>query len=444
MKKRFRMPSSEQQVILDQVKVRLVEPGEENRFVALLEKHHYLGAPKCVGQRLFYVATVGRKWVALLVWNSAANHLRHREDFIRWTPEQRRRRRTLLANNSRFLILPEVDCPNLASRILSQCLSRLPDDWDRRYGHPILLVETFVDPEQFSGASYRANGWIELGKTAGFGRRRGDYYVQHDKPKLLFVRALTKNACRTLQAEHLPTALAHVDTKLRPKCHFSSKELQSMADFFSEIPEYRTYVGSYPLSALMAISAAAHLCGAQRGYRDLEAFAGRLTQAQRRNLKIRMGADKKYPSPSKATFCRLFQQVDGLKVEEALKHIQTKIRGPVPKEELIVMDGKEGKHSGGAHVVSAVSVPGQHFLGCELVEEKTNEIPAVRDMVERLDLDGRVVALDALHTQTQTARELVQNAGADYLMTVKDNQKGIRRTLKQLLPETPAVFPPSA
>lgn len=443
MKNRFRMPSAEQQDLLEQVKVRLLQPAEEDRFMDLLEKHHYLGAPKCVGQRLFYVATVGNKWVALLVWNSAANHLRHREEYIRWNPEQRRRRRTLLANNSRFLILPGIDCPNLASRILSQCLAALGADWTRRYGHPILLVETFVDPEQFSGASYRANGWTELGRTAGYGRTRGDYYVQHDKPKLLFVRPLAKNACRTLQAEHLPSSLAHVDTKVQPKCHFQSNELRTMADFFGEVPEYRSFVGSYPVSALLAIAATAHLCGAQRGYRDLEAFAGRLTQAQRRNLKIRMGNDGKYPSPSKATFCRLFQQVEGEKVERAIIEFQEKLRGPVPKEELIVMDGKEGKHSGGAHVVSAVSVPSQHFLGCELVEEKSNEIPAVRDMMERMDLDGRAVAMDALHTQTHTAREVVQKAGADYFLTVKDNQKGIRRTLKQKLPETPAAFPPS-
>ena len=217
-----------------------------------------------------------------------------------------------------------------------------------------------------------------------------------------------------------------------------------MCEYFAEVPDYRAFFGSYPISALLAMALCAHLCGAQRGYRDLAGFAQRFTQAQRRALRIKQNQDRVCPAPSKATFCRLFQAVEADKVEAALLAFQSQIRGPAPKEELVVIDGKEARHSGGAQVVTMVTVPSQYYLASEMVEDKSNEIPAARDMIGRTDLEGRMVSLDALHTQSQTARQLALEAGADYLLTVKDNPKGIRQTLKTLLPQTPAAFPPSA
>ena len=125
-----------------------------------------------------------------------------------------------MVNNSRFLILPQAHCPNLGSRVLRLTLDRLSADWQARYGHPVLVVETFVDPEQFNGTVYTAKGWQELGLTDGCGRRRRDYYVQHDKPKRLFVRELAKNARRSLQAEHLKPALASVEKKAGARCYY--------------------------------------------------------------------------------------------------------------------------------------------------------------------------------------------------------------------------------
>jgi hypothetical protein len=97
---------------------------------------------------------------------------------------------SLVVNNSRFLILPDRSVPNLGSRVLRLTLRRLSDDWQTRYGHPVLVVETCVDPEQFCGTVYTANHWVELGLTDGCGRHKRDYYVQHDKPKRLSVREL--------------------------------------------------------------------------------------------------------------------------------------------------------------------------------------------------------------------------------------------------------------
>ena len=100
--------------------------------------------------------------------------------------------------------------PNLGSVVLSRVLARLNDDWQERYGHPVLIVETFVDPERFQGTVYRAAGWTELGRTQGHARKSRDYYENHDRPKRLFARELEKHARRSLQAEHLKPALAAV------------------------------------------------------------------------------------------------------------------------------------------------------------------------------------------------------------------------------------------
>jgi hypothetical protein len=113
-----------------------------------------------------------------------------------------------------------------------------------------LAVETFVDPDQFQGTVYTASGWIELGETDGWGRRRRDYYVKHDKPKRLLVRALARQACRSLQAEHLKPSLAVVEANVPVRCTQRVKEIQSIVQYFKQLPEYRARVDATPLFSL--------------------------------------------------------------------------------------------------------------------------------------------------------------------------------------------------
>jgi uncharacterized protein DUF4338/DDE family transposase len=442
---KYRLPAPDEQTLLDGLQVRLVEAEELPRFHCLLRRLHYLGSLKPVGERLYYVVTDARgEWVALLVFHGAAKHLKLREKWIGWTGAQARRRLSLVVNNSRFLLVPHKNVPNLGSKALRLVLERLSDDWQVRYGHPVLVVETFVDPEQFCGTVYTANGWEELGQTDGWGRQRRDYYVKHDKPKRLFVRELCRNARRSLQAEHLKADLAIVEAKVPARCTLWCKEIESMAQRFKQVPEYRSRYGAYPLWSLLTIVLLAVLCEAPRGQKDLEKFARGFNQAQRRALGIRRNREGKYPAPHQSTFCRFFQHVDARKVEEAILTIQEQVRGKPPKEDLIVLDGKEPKHGGGQAVLSAVTVPSQFYLGSAIVEKnKTNEIPVARQLFERLDLEGRLVSLDALHTQDETGRDLVIEHGADYLLTVKDNQATVHRSIEQLIPAPEADFPPS-
>jgi hypothetical protein len=138
MKKAKRLPDQVQQQLLDGVRVELATAAQIPRMNQLLSQHHYLGSLRPVGQRLYYVArNAAGQWVALLVFSAAAKHLKHRDEWIGWSEEQRRRRLSLVTNNSRFLLLPDFSVPNLGSRVLRLTLARLREDWQTRYGHPV-------------------------------------------------------------------------------------------------------------------------------------------------------------------------------------------------------------------------------------------------------------------------------------------------------------------
>jgi len=441
---RFKIcPEPEPQQLLEEVQIRLADPRELPRVQSLLRRHHYLGCLRPVGERLVYIAVDKQgRWVGVLIFCAAAKYLRHRDKWISWSHEQRRRRLALVVNNARYLLIPNRTVPNLGSRVLGLALERLSADWQQQYGHPVLVVESFVDPERFCGTVYTANGWEELGLTDGWGRCARDYYVKHDKPKRLFVKELCKNARRSLQAAHLKPDLAMVEDKVAPRCTQTVGEIRPLTQHFKQLPEYRARVESYPLWSLLAIVACAILSGAQRGPKALAGFAKKLSQAQRRALGIRRWPNGWYPAPSQPTFSRALQAVDPEALDRAVLDFQAQARGHPPKDELIALDGKEPKHGGGHSILSAVSVPSQYYLGSAVVDKKTNEIPVARQLFPKLDLEGRFVALDALHTQTETALDLVQEHGAHYTLTVKDNQPGIHATIKQLLPQIPAAFPP--
>lgn len=137
----------------------------------LLAQHHYLGYQQPVGEHLKYLVVAGDRPVACLAWGSAPGALGLRDRFIGWDPAARQRNRYLLAANTRFLILPWVHVPHLASHLLGRMAARLSADWAQLYHHPIVWLETFIDPARFRGTCYRAANWIVLGRTSGRGHR---------------------------------------------------------------------------------------------------------------------------------------------------------------------------------------------------------------------------------------------------------------------------------
>jgi hypothetical protein len=141
-------------------------------WFALLDQYHYLGSgPLCGAQIRYVVKSHTHGYLGALAFSSAAWALAERDKYIGWTEAARRANLPRLVGNNRFLILPTVKVPNLASHVLAQALARLPDDWQRRYGMRPLMVETFVDPTRFDGACYQAANWRQIGHSAG--RRDG-------------------------------------------------------------------------------------------------------------------------------------------------------------------------------------------------------------------------------------------------------------------------------
>lgn len=144
---------------------------DEPILAALIEQHHYLGYTQPVGEQLKYMAfAAGGTPLACFTWSSAPRHLGARDRYIGWSPEVRQANIRYVAYNSRFLVLPWVNVPHLASHLLGRVTRRLPADWESIYGHPVYFAETFVHTERFKGTCYRAANWGVMGRTTGRGK----------------------------------------------------------------------------------------------------------------------------------------------------------------------------------------------------------------------------------------------------------------------------------
>ncbi len=143
---------------------------QEPLFNSLLQSYHYLGYSQPVGEQLKFLVYAGDRPVALFAWSSAARHLGPRDRYLGWPPQARRKNIRWIAYNTRFLILPWVQVPHLASHLLARMTRMLPSQWASVYGHPVYFAETFVDTSRFRGTCYRAANWIFLGRTQGRGK----------------------------------------------------------------------------------------------------------------------------------------------------------------------------------------------------------------------------------------------------------------------------------
>jgi hypothetical protein len=144
--------------------------ADEPLFNSLMEQYHYLAYEQPVGEHLKYLVWAQGRPIACLAWSSAPRHLGSRDRYIGWSAETRRLNIRFIAYNTRFLILPWVRVPHLASHILGKVTRALSDDWEQMYGHPVYFAETFIDPGRFRGTCYRAANWQLLGLTTGRGK----------------------------------------------------------------------------------------------------------------------------------------------------------------------------------------------------------------------------------------------------------------------------------
>ena len=246
---------------LSEIVLRAVMPEEEARFRELMAVHHYLGPAPKVGETVWYAAQWRGDWVALASFSAAALKCHARDAWIGWTLRHKYDRLHLVANNTRFLILRPV--ANLGSRVLGLCARRLVRDWPARFRHPILLLETFVDP-RFEGTVYKADNWIEVGMTRGYRRCRGGYRAG-STPKRVLVRPLTRHARCVLRGPILEPCYRHG----RSRKMLTADQMKSLPDFFWTITDPRSRFGRrYRIETLLALAAAATLCGA-KGYKAI-------------------------------------------------------------------------------------------------------------------------------------------------------------------------------
>lgn len=179
--------------------------GEESLVNSLVEHHHYLGYSQPVGEHLKYLFSTGTRPLGCMMWSSAPRHLAPRDRYIGWAPPVRRANIRFVAYQTRFLILPWVRVPHLASHLLGKVTRQLSVDWQALYAHPIYFTETFVDPERNRGTCYRAANWTCLGLTKGRGKA-DQTKKQNRSLKLLFGQPLVgdfrKRLC--IESERAP------------------------------------------------------------------------------------------------------------------------------------------------------------------------------------------------------------------------------------------------
>jgi len=425
--------------LLDDVQVRLVRKEEQPLWEQLMNEHHYLGFRGLVGESLRYVAVYKQHWVALLGWAAPALSCKVRDQWIGWPHTLKWHRLALLANNSRFLILPGLRVPNLASRILALNVKCLSQNWRRAYGHPIWLAETFVDPRFFQGTCYKAAGWLCLGKTRGFARRSG-HYTHHGNMKQVFVRPLRRNATQRLSDPYRNTPL---NQKAKPM-KISAKNAELLLEALHTIPDYRKPRGMrHRKPAILAISICAVVCGA-RSFDAIAQWGENCTQ----NMLKRLGCRRcrktgVYKPPSEPTIRRFLQEVDAEAVDQAIMgwfHSMMAPKTPVAIDGK-TLKGARQKNGRQVHLLSAFVHKGATVIAQRQVTSKTNEIKVLKPLLEPLSIEGSVVTADALHTQREAARYLVEDKKAHYLFTVKDNQPTLSQDIEDL---NMVDFPPSS
>ena len=417
--------------------VRPITANERSAWDTLMATHHYLGFQCLVGESIRYVAEMQGHWVALLGWCAAALKCRPRDTWIGWPQVLQWQRLHLIANNSRFLILPDIRIPNLASRILSLNLKRLARDWEQIHGHPVLLAETFVDSSRFAGTCYKAANWIYLGQTRGFGKFSHSYF-HHGQKKALFVRPLNKKALRWLT---VPVALPQLVRKVTPM-KFTKKQIDDLINSLKALPDPRQKKGiRHRQLSILAIAICAVLCGA-RGYAAIAEWATCCSQKMLQRLWCRFDEKtQRYVPPSEPTIRRMLQSIDADAVDQSLGGWL----GSLFTTDAIGFDGKvlkgaRGEDGSKVHLLSAFVHHEGITIAQRQIESNSNEITAAQPLLQPLDLRGKVVTADAMHAQKDLARFLVQDKHAEYCFTVKDNQPTLKEDIASL--DLNEDFPP--
>jgi hypothetical protein len=394
-----------------------------------MEKLHYLGDPQLVGEWLRYVALMDTTVVGLLAWCTATLHNGPRDTYIRWDTSTKRSNLHLVANNSRFLML--LRQPNLASRILGKNLRRLSSDWEAHHGHPILLVETFVDTSRYRGTCYRASNWKHVGETRGWSRHGSDYRF-HGQTKAVFIYPLRRDSVRRLSTRQ-EEPMAHEEQRRESvEIDIDALEIEGeggLLEVLETVFDVRKARGKrHPMRYVLAVS----LCATLTGAKSFLAIAEWATDQSRETL-MRLGAKYGRP-PSERTIRRVLTQVNVAEIDEktgcwVAKHSR------VQAGDALAIDGKTLRGSGdgsqpAVHLLSAVVHREGTTVAQTPVPGKTNEITCVEPLLKNVEIEGAVITADALLTQKKIANYIVDERKADFVFTAKGNQPTLQQDIQ--------------
>jgi hypothetical protein len=298
------------------------------------------------------------------------------------------------------------------------------------HGYRVLLAETFVDEARFAGTCYLAANWIEVGRTRGFGKCN-TRYTEHGHKKRVLVYPLDRQARIALAS-----AVPHPRLPLTPvkPMHLSDEDADSLVRRLQALPDVRTPAGRrHNLASMLALAICAVISGA-RGSNAIAEWGQRATQPMLRRLRCRFDRKlQRHVPPSEATLRRALCR---MALEPLERLLGQWLMQPVPLA-AVALDGKTLKGSRrkgqpAKHLVSVLTHGTGIVVNQRPVADKSNEITAVKPLLDPLPLAGCVVTADALHTQNETARYLVEDKKADYVFTVKDNQPTLKNDIQSL------------
>jgi hypothetical protein len=322
-----------------------------------MHQHHYLGSLPKISETLWYIATRRNEWIGLLSFSASALKCSVRDRWIGWDFRLQYGRLKLVVNNSRFLILPDWHIQNIGSRILSLCRKRLCRDWEQTFGHPVVLLETFVDPQRFHGTVYKADNWVYVGNTKGFHRTRLGYTATPQSPKMVFLKPLKSDARNLLSRTVLDPPYDPGGSKIM----LNADQMQSLPTFFKGIPDPRRAQGRrHRLSNVLAVAAGAVLCG-MRGYKAISDWAESLSQKARERFDCRR-QNGRYVVPSETIIRNVLIRIDPKDLDRALQRWNEVYAG---EDESLAIDGKTmcnalDDHGYQTHVMSVIGHETKH------------------------------------------------------------------------------------
>lgn len=424
-----------------------LSPDDKAAVAGWLEAEHFLGDFKPIGHSLIQIIREDGHPVAVIQWAACAYHLKDREAWIGWSALACAKRRNLVVNNVRFLVLEAARRPNLASKSLAHAVRALPGQWLEHFGYEPLLCETFTDIESHAGTCYKAAGWIPLGLTEGNRRQRAEFYVPHDRPKKLWIKPLRPDAQTRLCAPVLDPVHAAGETSGKgAPLPITAAQLQPLAEVLNTVPDPRSKSRQHRIGPLLCLVALGILCGGTNLNAILR-HARRLTQAQLRALGVlgrRHAPGSKiwvYRVPDYETFRKLLRDLDLDAFGRILSGWLGAHRGALPAA--LALDGKTVRQKLGT-IVTLCDVDQKVPVAVAATKDPGGEQTCARALLRspEVSLLNATVSLDALYANHENANLIVQEKGCDYLISLKENQPTMLAHVEKQLAGAPFLPTP--